>query len=52
MGRVNTNIDVQADRALLRGGNWGDALYAGVLAANLYYNTDYSNFYDGFRCAR
>jgi len=52
MGRVYTNVDVQVDRVLLRGGGWNGTSYTGVLAAHLYHPVGINNYDLGFRCAR
>jgi len=52
MGRVYTNVDVQSDRVLLRGGNWNNTSNTGAYATNLNWNTGNSNNNVGFRCVR
>jgi len=53
MGRVSTNVDLQSDRVLRRGGDFGDSSYAGAYAMGLDWNSTGHSAYDvGFRCAR
>jgi len=52
MGRVYTNVDVQSDRVLLRGGGFSNTSSAGAYATYVSWSTGNDSCDVGFRCAR